>query len=226
MKKFWETIEKQYRENWRLTTTIVVAMVAYGAVAPLFWEWLKSSYIGKGLKWLFNNQPEYLLLLLLLSALIMAATCYIGWRWYKDKDRRLYRPLLLLFGFQILYCRNELKCLDEIGAHSYKWFLTILLIGLSITLVLKHLLAWRQHKNKKIGAVNEGNGIRLDQNLEVGFTVDDTDIAKATKEQRDYARSIVDHLMKTDLHEHSFAIGITGEWGEGKSLFLEVGCPI
>lgn len=221
MKKIWETIKKQYREDWRVNTTIVIAMLTYGAAAPLFWKWLRSSYIGKGLKWLFDNQPEYLLLLLLLYALIIAATCYIGWRWYKDKDRRLYRPLMLLFGFQMLYCRNELKCSEVQASFSYRWFLAVLLLGLCITLALKHLLAWRRQKRQT--ETEEGNDeIRLDQNLEVGFTVDDTDIAKATKEQRDYARSIVNHLVKTDLHEHSFAIGITGEWGEGKSLFLEV----
>lgn len=222
MKKFLETIKNQYREDWCVNTTIVIAMVAYGAAAPLLWEWLKSSYIGKGMRWLFNNQPEYLLLFFLLNALIVAATWYIGWRWYKDKDRRWYRSLLLLFGFQILHCQNELKSPEEIGGFSYKCFFTILLVGLGITLALKHLLAWRRQKKRQTTADNGNNGIRLDQNLEVGFTVDDTDIAKATKEQRDYARSIVDHLMKTDLHEHSFAIGITGEWGEGKSLFLEV----
>lgn len=36
------------------------------------------------------------------------------------------------------------------------------------------------------------------------------------------AKTIVKRIMSTELHLQSFAIGITGEWGSGKTTFLEI----
>ncbi|MEE1303186.1 MAG: P-loop NTPase fold protein, partial [Bacteroidales bacterium] len=52
-----------------------------------------------------------------------------------------------------------------------------------------------------------------------GFSVDDTEI-KLENNQIKYAETLVKKLKNTDLSKESFAVGITGEWGSGKSTFL------
>lgn len=52
-----------------------------------------------------------------------------------------------------------------------------------------------------------------------GFSVDNTEI-KLEDNQIKYAKTLVKKLKNTDLSKESFAVGITGEWGSGKSTFL------
>lgn len=52
-----------------------------------------------------------------------------------------------------------------------------------------------------------------------GFSVDDTEI-ELEDNQIKYAKTLVKKLKNTDLSKESFAVGITGEWGSGKSTFL------
>ena len=58
--------------------------------------------------------------------------------------------------------------------------------------------------------------------LSHGFLPDyNTDI-KCQKSLIEYANSIVNKLLYTDLTQESFAVGITSEWGAGKSTFLRL----
>ncbi|MEE1226456.1 MAG: P-loop NTPase fold protein [Bacteroidales bacterium] len=85
-------------------------------------------------------------------------------------------------------------------------------------------------KDKENNNTTESNGGSVD-NIEIkdskenkepelkGFSVDDTKI-KLEDNQIKYAETLVKKLKNTDLSKESFAVGITGEWGSGKSTFL------
>lgn len=55
----------------------------------------------------------------------------------------------------------------------------------------------------------------------VHFVTDTPAANMDIKVKRVYAGSIVDWLLNSDLTEGAFAVGITGDWGSGKSSFLE-----
>ena len=55
----------------------------------------------------------------------------------------------------------------------------------------------------------------------VHFVTDTPAANMDIKVKKAYAGSIVDWLLNSDLSEGAFAVGITGDWGSGKSSFLE-----
>ena len=74
----------------------------------------------------------------------------------------------------------------------------------------------------KVGSVDntEIKDKKNDNKTELkGFSVDDTEI-ELEDNQIKYAETLVKKLKNTDLSKESFAVGITGEWGSGKSTFL------
>lgn len=55
-----------------------------------------------------------------------------------------------------------------------------------------------------------------------GFSNDDFDDSQISDNLKKYASHILDKLIVTDTRKHSYALGVTGSWGSGKTTFLEV----
>lgn len=201
---------------------LTIFILAYCSASSLFWDSVMSCWVGRILKWFYSVLPKYPWFSILIAVLLLVATIWIGRRWFYDKDVRWYRPLLLFLGIVLINVQNTITIVDVIEGFSYGYLFTILMGGLFLTLVAKQVKLWKEVKNKNIAPEEETDNERIDQKVAVGFTNDDTSATHASEEQQNYAHAIVDHLLGTDTRIHSFAIGITGDWGVGKSTFLEV----
>lgn len=162
------------------------------------------------------------------------------WWWtkiWKDKDIRPYRLGIIISLFIITYY-SKVKYANITENISYEhFFIGLLAISAIIILIrfylspyftCKSLLKWYLSKNrfkrgKRIIKIKQRiNGIiyKKDKKTDLkGFSVDDTEI-KLEDNQIKYAETLVKKLKNTDLSKESFAVGITGEWGSGKSTFL------
>lgn len=149
----------------------------------------------------------------ILINLMLACSCIAVFVWkvlciWKDNDFRLYRPLLILLGFEVIHLYDNMFKTIIVGFITYG----ILFIALfSITgIFVGYKILYYFAKNK------------FDTISSKGFSTDDIDIKNVSKNLEDYAKSIVAHLLNTDTSKHSFALGVTGEWGGGKTTFLEL----
>ena len=169
------------------------------------------------------------------------------WWWckiWKDKDIRPYRLGLIISLFIITYY-SKVKYANITENISYEHFF-IAILGISAIILIirlclspyftcKSLLKLYLSKNrfkrgKRIIKIKQII-IKLKQKINPliyktnnklelkGFSVDDTEI-KLENNQIKYAKTLVKKLKNTDLGKESFAVGITGEWGSGKSTFL------
>lgn len=127
---------------------------------------------------------------------------------WKDNNFRLYRPMLILLGFEMVYLENNLKSITIIFGVTYGFLLNTLLFGVGIVVIYKAYIAFLSNRNIMLQAR--------------GFSTDDIDINNVSKNLKEYANSIVTHLLNTETSVHSFALGVTGEWGGGKTTFLEL----
>lgn len=133
---------------------------------------------------------------------------------WKDISIRLYRPLLVIFGFRFLWYSNfEYICI--ISSFDFRIYITILLSLISILLLSKILKITCLKQKEKQKDNKKGFSIDYDK-------YDDLCNVKISDTQREYAQVIINKLFKTDISNRSFAVGITGEWGTGKTTFLNL----
>ena len=162
------------------------------------------------------------------------------WWWCKirkDKDIRPYRLGIIISLFIITHY-SKVKYANITENISYEHFFRGLLAISAIIIITKfiiynfftrsiilkfiskhkcllncYLSKNRFKRSRKIVKLRQ-------KELELkGFSVDDTEI-KLEDNLIKYAETLVTKLKNTDLSKESFAVGITGEWGSGKSTFL------
>lgn len=197
-------------KNFDLKVSIMILfmMVACYGLAPAYHEWVMDSIVGVWIQWLFELLGAHHLFNLTITALIGLLFIWIGWHWYVDEDHRWYRPLILLFCIQIIYHNNPWDFVEIAYGIDYRGYLTILLSILGCVLIIK------KGREKSPKGNREFTGKY--------FSVDNTDPNLISDDLHHYANTIVSHLLGTNLNLQSFAIGITGEWGGGKSTFMEL----
>lgn len=243
-----ENDKKEYR-NWykrllRIQKKELILFVVLILLAFIFVEissdickWLKTKVIYDIVK---NNCCINIPICIIISGFTI-------WWWtkiWKDKDIRPYRLGLIIFLFIITYY-SKVKYANITENISYEHFF-IAILGISAIIIIirlclspyftcKSLLKCYLSKNrfkrgKRIIKIKQII-IKLKQKINPliyktnnkpelkGFSVDDTEI-KLENNQIKYAETLVKKLKNTDLSKESFAVGITGEWGSGKSTFL------
>ena len=148
----------------------------------------------------------------------------------KDIIRWLTIAVTLIFlvyweGGSVAYARI-------IAGFTYRGFITCLLLtpfilsSLKISLpkkrstlrllppfILSSLQIVRRHFKKEATTEKDTSG---------GFSNDDFDDSQISDNLRKYASHILDKLIATNTRKHSYALGVTGSWGSGKTTFLEV----
>lgn len=206
---------------------IVIAIVAIHISTPDWCKWLMDSKVGDWLQTVYDFLDKYQGLRLIVAGLIALIGICWARRIYKDRDYRWYRPLLLLLGFVILYDQNCLEFLSITGDYNYRTLCLWLGIVIIISMVLKavdgkyHIIekskSWIKDKFKRPTPKE-----RPDEKRPLGFSDDNIQPGATPASLKQYAWTISDLLLGTNIQEHSFAIGITGEWGSGKTTFLEL----
>ena len=130
---------------------------------------------------------------------------------YKDQDKSINRRIVYgILAYYLYFHTKEWNKAESIIRHvDY-----IELIGLGLLLLiivyLGHLLTHLYSKRKKTTTQKE-----------LGF------IIKTPKDKmlylgwENYLESLCERITNTDLSEESFAVGVTGEWGSGKTTFID-----
>lgn len=219
----------QKKELILFVVLILLAFIFIG-ISEKAYEWFKIIKIYSVL----DNNP------LINIPICIIISGFAIWWWtkiWKDRDIRPYRLGIIISLFIITYY-SKVKYANITGNISYEHFFIGLLAISAIIIIIrfylspyftcKSLLKWYLSKNrfkrgKRIIKIKQRiNGIiyKKDKKTDLkGFSVDETEI-ELTKEQIKYAETLVKKLKNTDLSKESFAVGITGEWGSGKSTFL------
>ena len=127
---------------------------------------------------------------------------------YRDYDFRWYRPFLVLLGLEVVLIQNALTFVPIIESFTYKHLWSLLFTAIGFTSVVKTYYTYSTARKRSI--------------ISNGFSTDDIESDKVSEGLKSYAKSIVAHLIDTNTSKHSFALGITGEWGGGKTTFLDL----
>lgn len=211
-----EKIEKNKLELLLNAGLFLLIFVSIG-FAPVFYNWYSKDENGIWLKRLYevlNGCPW-------INIPICIVILCVFFRWIckivEDRDIRLYRPILAVLGIVILFSDKSQVTYAKIFLDlDYRCFLSALFVFIFVIAVARYLLiVWRKYCSKKDlqtkTTVCQAKGFSNDNNSEV-------DISESLK---NYAKEIVDRLLKTDITVQSFALGVTGEWGVGKTRFLD-----
>ena len=230
-----ENDKKEYR-NWykRLLRIQKKELILFGVLILLAFifvgissdicKWLKTKVIYDIVK---NNCCINIPICIIISGFAI-------WWWtkiWKDKDIRPYRLGIIISLFIITYY-SKVKYANITENISYEHFF-IAILGISAIIIIirlclshyftcKSLSEWYLNENrfKRLKQIINPLIYKQDKEPELkGFSVDNTEI-KLEDNQIKYAETLVKKLKNTDLSKESFAVGITGEWGSGKSTFL------
>lgn len=208
--KYINTLKRPPKSDWFLLFLFILLSFIYSEASESIYIWLNKQEKDFWMNVIYsfiNNKP-------LINIFICIAIVYLTFLWarkiWQDKDIRLYRTPIAVFGIVILNYKSDIYYANIICNFSYQCFLTIILSSILAIILIK--LIREIYRIWKINKQNKEPELK-------GFSVDNTEI-KLEDNQIKYAETLVKKLKNTDLSKESFAVGITGEWGSGKSTFL------
>lgn len=214
-------MKKRSRLNQDRLCAIVLFLLipVWMGLAPEWYSWLAMEDNGLWMKWLYNLLDGRCLVNIPVSVtIIYLAYCWINRIWI-DNDCRPYRfPLVggLLF---CLNWKSNVVYANIIGGFDYRMLLTcILAIALVILIIkaFKSIVNTHDCPSQEVGEnVTDGNNLQ-------GFSPDTTANQNAPNSLGKYASVIARRILSTNISDQSYAIGITGEWGVGKTTFLNL----
>ncbi len=213
---------KKYRKEYLGNIALALLFPVWMGIAPAWYSWFAKPVNGQWMKSLYGLLDGNVLVNIpLCVVLTFAAYCW-GKRIWNDFDVRLYRPIMLVLGGLILYFGDNVVYANVFNGFDYRAFLTLLLALLLLTMIVKIVRKTKDYyrrvglKKRNKNEKEEGKdaaGLR-------GFT-DDKAKGEIPSSLKKYAGKIVQRLLATDIGDHSFALGVTGEWGVGKTTFLD-----
>lgn len=208
--KYINTLKRPPKSDWILLFLFILLSFIYAEASESIYIWLNKQEKDFWMNVIYsfiNNKP-------LINIFICIAIVYLTFLWarkiWQDKDIRLYRTPIAVFGIIILNYKSDIYYANIICNFSYQCFLTIILSSILAIILIK--LIREIYRIWKINKQNKEPELK-------GFSVDNTEI-ELEDNQKEYAKTLVKKLKNTDLSKESFAVGITGEWGSGKSTFL------
>ncbi|MEE1272792.1 MAG: P-loop NTPase fold protein [Bacteroidales bacterium] len=237
-KDWYKTLKRIQKKELILFVVLILLAFIFVGISEKAYEWFKIIKIYSVL----DDNP------LINIPICIIISGFAIWWWskiWKDKDIRPYRLGIIAFGLIVFIFIDGFLYANIVCNFSYKCFFICLLVISAIIILIrfylspyfncKSLLKWYLSKNRfkrgkriikikqrivKLKQIINPLIYKKDNKPELkGFSVDDTEI-KLTGNQIKYAETLVKKLKNTDLSKESFAVGITGEWGSGKSTFL------
>ena len=165
-------------------------------------QWMKQLYLFlDGRSWV--NIP---ICLITLTYWIPYST-----KWPRiGKDIRWLTIAVAALIFLVYWAGGSVAYAQIIASFTYRGFITCLLL---IPLVLSSIQIVRRRFKREATTEKDTSG---------GFSNDDFDDSQISDNLKKYASHILDKLIVTDTRKHSYALGVTGSWGSGKTTFLEV----
>ena len=231
-KNWYKTLKRIQKKELILFGVLILLAFIFVGISETAYEWFKIIKIYSVL----DNKP------LINIPICIIISGFAIWWWtkiWKDKDIRPYRLGIVAFGLIVFIFINGFQYANIVCNFSYKCFFIGLFSLLFIVSLIKifatceitwaqNLIKWKFKIFKKLIVrieifwKNKGKikDKKNDNKTELkGFSVDNTEI-KLEDNQIKYAETLVKKLKNTDLSKESLAVGITGEWGSGKSTFL------
>lgn len=188
-------------------------------LAPVWYDWFAESTNGHWMKWLYNLLEGRWLVNIPIVIVLTFLACKWCLRILNDSDIRLYRPILVILGLMLLHYRSNVEYSNVVFCITYREFFSFVLVALLIAMMVKILRKlWSSVQKKFLPKQLE---VEKEEVVPQGFTDDKTNEANIPDSLKKYAGEIVERLLVTDIREQSFALGVTGEWGVGKTTFLD-----
>ena len=214
------TIKELYKRNKTdILWTIVLLLVT--------WMWFGISSECHSWFDAYNKKKLWVTKLYILmdkNTLFNVPICFFLFRgfylWckkiWKDKDFRIFRFPIIISSILIIYDSSKYVYYAKIwhGIDYGQFVMFLLVLALLVMLAKGIFYLFKKNKNQPTTKTNSNYVSR-------GFTNDDTDKTDIPENLKIYVSTIVEKLMETQIDNHSFAIGITGEWGSGKTTILE-----
>ncbi len=142
--------------------------------------------------------------------LVLFLAWVIYWAWKRTKQFNAYISLLYVM-FAIEICRTPCGEFVPFFCFSWKWLLLVFLVALSMIEIYRLIETLRKY-NKSYRELKEGH---------TGFRMRTKDEELVDVGYGNYTAVMLPLLASTDLGEESFAVGVTGPWGSGKTTFLQ-----
>lgn len=188
----------------------------YSLIASLMFLWIAESYITSAL----DSLNAWCICDLNKNAfgwtLFLCFSCYIGISIWKHVKKGLYVSHRYISWWSI--CIAYYLYYRLLSSHFYFWGVNVhglyiayldLLIPAFVTLIILKIIS----SCKKTNQVSNGN-ILSDEPI--------NDIDSDLFGYKDIAWYLKGDLESADVSEHAFSVGITGDWGTGKSSFLNI----
>ncbi len=230
-KNWYKTLLRIQKKELILFGVLILLAFIFVGISSDICKWLKTEVIYN----IVDNKP------LINIPICIIISGFAIWWWskiWKDRDIRPYRLGIIAFGLIVFIFIDGFLYANIVCNFSYKCFFICLLVISAIIILIRFYLSPyftcksllklylsknRFKRSRKIIKLKQRiNNIiyKQDNKTELkGFSVDNTEI-KLEDNQKEYAKTLVKKLKNTDLSKESFAVGITGEWGSGKSTFL------
>lgn len=200
---------------FKMILSVALCCCVWIGIAPVFYEWYFASERTQWLRelYIFLNGRAWVNIPLCL--MILYCCVLVIKRILNDEDIRPSRigVIILLLMFLNLNYNAVYPCI--IGQFRFNDFFNILLLSyLGISLYRLGNYVWIIISEEFVSKDNSSNN---------GFTVDNEHEDKLPTNVKKYGETLVDQLLSTmKKHEQSIAVGITGEWGSGKTTFLNL----
>lgn len=213
-----DKISNNIKNEIFLSVVLLLIIPVWIGLAPLWYSWYELNAEGSLLFAIYSILDSRWLV----NIPICVVLTYIAFKWagriWNDYYIRYCRFLLVSIGFVVLFYNGDsVVYANIIGTIDYRQFFSILLSLILLSSILKTLrriIEWYKKDNKIIYSGQSLNG--------KCFTDDNTINGDALPDfLKNYANEIVERLLKTNIKERSYALGVTGSWGVGKSSFLK-----
>jgi len=229
-KNWYKTLKRIQKKELILFGVLILLAFIFVEISSDICKWLKTKVIYDIVK---NNCCINIPICIIISGFAIWWWCKI----WEDKDIRPYR-LGLIISLLIITYYSKVKYANITGNISYEHFFIGLLAISAIIIITKFIIYIFFIRSSILKFISKYKCLlncylsknRFKRSRKIvklrqkepelkGFSVDDTEI-KPSINQIKYAETLVKKLKNTDLSKESFAVSITGEWGSGKSTFL------
>lgn len=211
-----------FKRDIKYIIVFVLLIIITHDTAPDWCSVVADSIVGDWLQVIYDIMSSYYSIKYIAAALTFLVGLYFIWVFYRDKDFRWYRPLILVWICVLLFDHNTFVFVRIWGDFDFGKLIAIIcglaLIGMVLKLA-NRFWPFFDYLKSKLHKKQPGDNTTQPA---AGFLNDEINSKRTPDTLQKYAETIIDQLLRTDISTHSFAVGITGEWGSGKTTFLNV----
>lgn len=197
-----------------LATLFVLATFIWIGINQEWYLWYNQEGNAEFFKWLYTLLDNCWLANIPISIIIISFSSCIFHKIWHDKDYRSYRLPMTISGLIILNYKCQVVYANIIHNFDYRMLFSILLGAMAMTTLFKGI--------KKIISYIYANRRKDKDATPTGFSTDNSQNSRIPSSLISYASIIANRLLAIKDRKESYAIGITGEWGVGKTTFLDI----